>query len=124
MPESLLNPPPKDNSPVWFQLPNGSKRCFPRHAVAGFLKDKNLGWTECEPDFVPSSKIRPTDDGKTNAAVRNANTDMTGQQVEEFLNQTVVELREYAAKNEVSLTGCKTKKDILEAIEKAGKLLK
>lgn len=123
MAENLINPPKKDNTPVWFQLPNGSKRVFPRHAVAKMLADKNRGWVECEPDFVPANKIRPFDEGKTNTGIKNANTQMTGRQVEEFLSQTVSQIKEYAAKNEVSLSGCKTKKEMFEAIEKAGKLL-
>ena len=120
--ENLINPPKKDMTPVWFELPNGSKRVFPRHAVAKMLADKNRGWKECEPDFVPKNKVRPFDEGKTNIGIKNANTDMTGRQIEEFLTQTVAELKDFAAKNEVSLTGCKTKKEILEAIEKSGKL--
>jgi phosphoribosylaminoimidazole-succinocarboxamide synthase len=123
MAENLISPPKKDNTPVWFELPNGSKRVFPRHAVAKMLADKNRGWKECEPEFTPANKIRPYDEGKTHTGIKNANTEKTGRQIEEFLMQTVNELKDYAAKNGVSLTGCKTKKEILEAIEKAGKLL-
>lgn len=122
MAENLINPPKKDNTPVWFQLPNGSKRVFPRHAVAKMLADKNRGWVECEPDFVPANKVRPYDEGKTATGIKNANTSMTGRQFAEFLEKTVAELKNFAAENEVSLTGCKTKKEILEALEKAGKL--
>jgi hypothetical protein len=121
MPESLINPPKRDLTPVWFELPNGSKRVFPRHAVAKMLADKNRGWKECEPEFVPKNEVRPLDEGKTKLAFNNANTRMTGRQFNEFVNQTVNELKEYCKENDVPLTGCTSKKLILEAIERAGK---
>lgn len=126
MAEDLLKPPSLDNTPVWFEVQdkegNWNKRVFPKHAVAKMLADKNRGWRECEADFVPKKQIRPFDEGKTTSGMKNANTEMTGRQVDEFLNQTVAELKDFCKANEISLTGCTTKKAILEAIEKAGKL--
>jgi hypothetical protein len=122
MADDLLNPPKKDAAPVWFKKPGVEARVFPAHIARKLIADKNLGWEECEPEFVPKTKLRPTDDGKTHAAVKNANTEMTGRQIEEFVSQTVTELREYAQANSISLSGAKSKKEILEAIEKAGKL--
>jgi len=124
MPESLINPPKQDKAPIWFKKPGVEARCFPAHIARKLLANKNLGWEECEPEFVTKKKIRPTDDGKTHAAVKNANTEYTGLQIAEFLKQTGNEIKAYAAEHEVSLSGCKNKKEMFEALEKAGKLFK
>ena len=127
--ESLLNPPKKDKAPVWFEVPSKtspsgwSKRVFPADIANKLLADKNNGYKLCEPDFVSANKVRPTDEGKNNQAMRNANTEMTGTQYSDFVGSTVSELKVYAQQNDISLTGLTKKKEILEAIEEAGKLL-
>ena len=120
----LLNPPKKDKTPVWITKDGVEPRVFPAHAVKKLLADKNKGWSICEPQFVPKVRVRPTDEAKTNAAIKNANTDLTGRQVDEFLKQTNAEIDAYAKEQEVSLSGCKNKKEKFEALEKAGKLFK
>lgn len=124
MAENLLQPPQKDNTPVWFELPNGSKRVFPRYAVAKMLADKNRGWKECEPDFTPKVRIRPTDEGKTHTAIKNANTEFTGRQVEEFLSKSFEELKEFAQEKGVNIQGIRSKKSLLEKLEEARVLFK
>ena len=114
-----------DNEPVWFHKPSDPSveaRVFPRHAVAKMLADKNKGWELCNPDFVPKSQVRPFDEGKSNTAMRNSNTDLTGLQVEDRLNETFTQLKEFAEENDVDVTGIRSKKGILEALE-AAKLL-
>jgi len=120
--EPLINPPKKDNTPVWFELPNGSKRVFPRHAVAKMLADKNRGWVLCEPEFVPKKHIRPLDEGKSNTAIKNANTELSSRQINEVLSKSMTELRDYAKEKEVAIQGLRSKKAILEKLEKEGKL--
>jgi len=124
MAEDLINPTKKDQTPIWFRKPGVEARVFPAPIARTLIVDKNLGWEECELEFVSKKKFRPTDDGKTHAAVKNANTEYTGLQIAEFLKQTVNEIKEYAAEHEVSLTGCKNKKEMFEALEKADKLYK
>lgn len=119
-----MQPPKKDTTPVWFELPYGSKRVFPRHAVAKMLADKNRGWKECEPEFVSKTKVRPTDDGKTHAAVKNANTEMTGRHISEFLEQSFDEVKEFAQEKGVSIQGLRSKKSLLEKLEEAKVLFK
>jgi hypothetical protein len=127
MSDSLINPPREDKTITWIHMPSKPEvepRGFPFCAVEKLLADKNKGWEVCEAPFVSKRKVRPTDDGKTHAAVKNATTDYTGLQIAEFLKKTGNEIKEYAAKHEVSLSGCKNKKEMFEALEKADKLYK
>jgi len=123
----LMNPPKEDRTATWIHMPSRPEvepRGFPYCAVKKLLADKNKGWEICEAPFVSKKKIRPRDDGKTNEAIKNANTQLTGSQIAEFLKQTNSEIRDYAKKHDVSLSGCKNKKEMFEALEKADKLFK
>lgn len=125
--EQLLSTPnkiiiPKDNTPTWIQNKYGVKSCVPKHVAIRYLQDKNKGFELCDPEFVPKKTVRPVDDGKKDSAKKLANTEKTYTEIEEITTMKVQELRDYAKKNEIDLNGAKTKKEILEAIEAAGKL--
>jgi len=123
--ESLMNPPKEDKTATWIHMPSRPEvepRGFPFHAVKKLLADKNKGWEICEAPFISKKQVRPTDDGKTHAAVKNANTALTGLQVKEFLDQSFTELQEFAKEKGITIQGIRSKKTLLEKIEEAGVL--
>lgn len=122
MRENVFNPPVKDQTPTWIKNKHGVVSCVPAHIAQGLLKDRNKGYELTEPEFVPSKQIRPTDDDKRESASKRANSDKTYDQINAIMSMTVNDLRDFAKTNEVDLRGRSTKKQILEAIEEAGKL--
>jgi len=121
MAESLFNTQ-EDKTPVWLSKPGVEPRVFPASAVKKLLADKNKGWEVCDPEFTPSKRIRPTDDGKTHASNKNANTELTGRQLEAKLALSFTELKQIAEELGIESKHIRSKKGMLELLEREKKL--
>jgi hypothetical protein len=121
------NVPARDMTPCWIRnVKYDTVICIPRYQLIDHKKKLDSKgdhiFVECDPEWVPSKKIIAHDDEKKPQANKYANTSKTMKQIEEVTKGTVLEIEAYAKECEVSLAGCKTKKEKLEALEKAGKL--
>lgn len=127
--EDVLSPKKKDKTECWvLNIKAGHKVCIPRYQLLDHKKKLDANgdhlFEECEPDFVAKKFVKPYDEEKKASAIKRRNTDLTSVEIEEINNMKIEELREYAKEQEVSIQGLKTKKSILEKIEKEGKLYK
>lgn len=113
---------PADKTEVWLKNKHGVVSCVPAYIAAKLLQDKNKGFEITDPEFVPSKQIRPHDEEKTVRGKQRANTEKSYYEIGEIIGMTASAMKDYCKENEISLTGRTTKKQILEAIEKSGKL--
>lgn len=122
MSENVLKPKKLDKTETWIENNKGARSCVPYYIAADLLKDLNRGYKLCEPDFVPSKKLKPFDEEKKNTAQKRANTELTSPEIEELLSLDFEQLKEIAKEREVSVQGIRSKKALLEKLEKEKKL--
>lgn len=116
-----------DESPVWLKnVKHGTTVCIPRYQLLSHKKKLDLNgdhiFVETEPEFVPKKKINPLDDEKKASASKRANTDKTMSEIQDVTQGSKDEIMAFAKEKEVSLAGCKNKKEMLEKLEEAGVL--
>lgn len=116
-----------DDSPVWLKnMKHNTTVCIPAYQLLSHKKklDGNGDhiFVECEPEFVPKKRINPMDDDKKASANKRANSEKTLTEIQIVTEGTKEEIMAFAKEKEVSLTGCKNKKEMLEKLEEAGVL--
>ena len=112
----------KDKSLTWIKNKHGVVSAVPAYIANDLLKDKNRGFELSEPEFVPEEQLVPHDNRKNVDGQQRANTEATYNQISKIVNGTHAVIDAYAKDADISLAGCKTKKEKLEALEKAGVL--
>ncbi len=122
MSDNVLRPRKLDKTETWIENKKGAKSCVPNYIAMDLLKDLNRGYKLCEPDFVPGKKLKPFDEEKKGTAQKRANTELTSPEVEELLGKSFDEIKDLAKEREVSVQGLRSKKAVLEKMEKEKKL--
>lgn len=117
----------RDESEVWLKnVKHGTTVCIPRYQLLDHKKklDENGDhiFVETEPEFVPKKRIVPFDDEKKDSANKRINSQKTMSEIQDVINGKKSEIEEFAKMHEVSLSGLKTKKEMLEKLEASGVL--
>jgi hypothetical protein len=112
----------EDKTPTWIKNRSGVKSCVPASIAQGLLKDRNRGFELCDPEFVPGEQVVPLDRRKGADGQERANTEKTYTSINKIVNGSHMVIDKLAKDKNISLIGCKTKKEKLEKLEAAGVL--
>jgi hypothetical protein len=106
----------------WIKNKHGVVYAVPRDVFYSLMQDRNRGYEEADEEFVPNKFVRPADDGKAESNKKFTTTPKTYREFEPTLNASYTDLKELAVKNNLDVSGVRSKKAMLELLEEKGLL--